>query len=85
MRSVLVRGRHKVIGTTDGLYVVDEGNGKVSHFTPEEMGGAHIISTLAYFNGYYYAGSYDAGLHRINASTLTAEPIPGEPLWPTPP
>ncbi len=80
VRSVLVRGRHKVIGTTDGLYVVDEGNGKVSHFTPEEMGGAHIISTLAYFNGYYYAGSYDAGLHRINASTLTAEPIPGEPL-----
>ena len=80
VRSVLVRGRHKVIGTTDGLYIADEGNGHVSHFTPEEMGGAHIISTLAYFNGYYYAGSYDAGLHRINAATLTAEPIPGEPL-----
>lgn len=80
VRSVLVRGRHKVIGTTDGLYITDEDNGRVSHFTPEEMGGAHIISTLAYFNGYYYAGSYDAGLHRINAATLTAEPIPGEPL-----
>ena len=80
VRSVLVRGRHKVIGTADGLYIADEGTGRVHRFAPEEMGGAHIVSTLAYFNGYYYAGSYDAGLHRVNAATMAVEDIPGEPL-----
>lgn len=80
VRNVLVRGPHKVIGTADGLYIADEGTGRVHRFAPEEMGGAHIVSTLAYFNGYYYAGSYDAGLHRVNAATMAVEDIPGEPL-----
>lgn len=80
VRSVLVRGAHKVIGTSDGLYITDESTGNVRYFAPDEIGGAHIVSTLAYFNGYYYAGSYDAGLHRINAATMAVEDIPGEPL-----
>lgn len=80
VRSVLVRGAHKVVGTSDGLYITDESTGNVRYFAPDEIGGAHIVSTLAYFNGYYYAGSYDAGLHRINAATMAVEDIPGEPL-----
>lgn len=80
VRSVLVRGAHKVIGTSDGLYITDESTGNVRYFAPDEIGGAHIVSTLAYFNGYYYAGSYDAGLHRVNAATMAVEDIPGEPL-----
>lgn len=80
VRSVLVNGRQKVIGTSAGLYFVDEGRGLIRYFTPEELGGAHIISTLCYFNGYYYAGSYDGGVRRFSADRLVPEPVPGAPL-----
>lgn len=80
VRTVLVNGKHKIIGAADDIWLVDEQSRHVRHYSSEELGNAHSMSTLAYFNGCYYAGSYDGGLRRFSASTFGLLPNPPEPL-----
>lgn len=83
VRSVLVNGSQKVIGTGDDVWFIDETRHLVRHYTSEQLGNAHAISTIAYFNGSYYVGSFDAGLHRFSASSFDMLPNPKEPLLST--
>lgn len=80
VRGFLSNGRQKVIGTSDGIFLVDEQARRVAHYTSEQLGNAHSLSCMAYFNGRYYAGSYDGGLRRFSATTFSLLPNPPEPL-----
>ena len=77
VRSVLVHGAQKVIGTANDLWFVDEQRHLVKHYSSEQLGDAHAISQLAYYNGAYYVGSFDAGLHRFSATNF--DPLPNLP------
>lgn len=83
VRSVLVNGRQKVIGTNEDLWLIDESRNIVRHYTSEQLGNAHAISCIAYFNGCYYVGSFDSGLHRFSATTFEMLPNPPMPLLST--
>lgn len=83
VRGVFVNGCQKVIGSNDDLWLVDEGRGIVRHYTSEQLGNAHAISSIAYYNGCYYVGSFDTGLHRFSATTFDLLPNPPEPLLST--
>lgn len=83
VRGVCVNGKQKVIGTTDDLWFIDEARHIVRHYTPAELGNAHSLAYITYFNGCYYAGSYDAGLRRFSATTFEMLPNPPEPLLST--
>lgn len=83
VRSVLVHGPQKVIGTANDLWFIDEQRHLVKHYSSEQLGDAHAISQLAYFNGAYYVGSFDAGLMRFSANNFDRLPNPPEPVLST--
>ena len=70
VRSFLIEGHRKLIGTQSGLYIVDEQSGKVSHFTSKQLGGGNIVTGIVRMGLHYYVGTYDGGLHRIDARTF---------------
>lgn len=83
VRGIFVNGKQKVLGTADDLWLIDEGRNIVRSYTSEQLGNAHAISTIAYFNGCYYVGNFDAGIRRFSASTFEMLPNPPEPLLST--
>lgn len=83
VRSFYIRDSVYLIGTFQGLVLVDEPHRVIRYFSAEELGGIHIISNITYYNGYYYLASYDGGLRRINAQTLTVSKIAQEPILET--
>ena len=83
VRSVLVNDPQKVIGTANDLWFIDEQRQIVKHYTSEQLGDAHAISQIAYYNGAYYVGSFDAGLRCFSATTFAPMPNLSEPLLST--
>ncbi len=83
VRSFYIGNGEKVIGTTDGVYLVDEHNHKVSHVASSALGGAHIITNIYYYCGKYYIASYDAGLHVLDPKTLQVSTVASAPLLAT--
>jgi len=83
VRSVFIRGSQKVIGTANDLWFIDEARHIVKHYSSAELGDAHAISRIAYFNGAYYVGSFDAGLRCFSATTFAPMPNLSEPLLST--
>lgn len=83
VRSVFIRGSQKVIGTANDLWFIDEARHIVKHYSSAELGDAHAISRIAYFNGAYYVGSFDAGLRRFSATTFEKLPNLAEPVLST--
>lgn len=71
IRSVLRRGKELVIGTQDGLYYIDQTRKLIKKFSIDDLGGAHIITRLAFFDGKYYIASYDGGLRVLDPRSLS--------------
>lgn len=70
VRSFCRRGRELMIGTGQGLYHVDEAGGRVRSLSTDQLGGLHIITNIAFFNGLYYVASYDGGLRSVDPETM---------------
>ena len=83
VRSFYIGDQVKLIGTSEGLYYIDEAHGIVKLISPEQMNDAHIITNIVYFKGLYYIGTYDAGLLVLNPKTFAVSQVPGEPLLTT--
>lgn len=80
VRSFYIGNGEKVIGTTDGVYLIDEHNHKVSHVPSSALAGAHIITNIYYYCGKYYIASYDAGLRVLDPKTLQVSTVASAPL-----
>lgn len=78
VRSYLINGEHSLIGTNEGFYFIDRGNDIVHHVTPGELGGGHIVTSIARYGDFYYIATYDGGMRRFNPATLQVEQLPGE-------
>lgn len=70
VRSVCIDGHVKVLGLRGGLYYIDESNGTVRFFPPEELGGS-IVTNVVKYNGQYYCCTFNGGVMRIDPGTLT--------------
>lgn len=75
IRSFLLDGKRKLIGTLGGLYLVDESTGKVVHFDASMLGGGNIVTGIERLGDFYYIGTYDAGLHRLGVSSQRPERV----------
>ena len=75
VRSFLRHGQQTVIGTRDGIYLVDEQRDFVRHFTPQEIQGA-IIMDIKYFADKYIVANYEHGLFSIDPVSARLMPLP---------
>lgn len=69
-----IRGEEKVIGTREGLYYINEKQGRMVHFTVPRL-PANLILSVAYYQGKYYIGTYGGGLIALDPATLTVSTV----------
>ncbi|MGN0281784.1 MAG: helix-turn-helix domain-containing protein [Prevotella sp.] len=74
VRSFVMDGSRKLIGTLTGLYYIDESAGTVRHYTSSMLGGGNIVTCIELFAGKYYIGTYDGGLNVLDTKTLKTYP-----------
>lgn len=79
IRSFLINGQHRILGTMHGFYFIDEHTGTVRKFASEEIGG-NIVTCITRWQDEYYIGTYDAGLKVFNPHTLTVRQQQTSPL-----
>lgn len=75
VRSFCIDGHRRLIGTNNGLYLIDEDAGIERHYEPSSLGGAHIINNIVRNGNRYYVGTYDGGVYAIDVSTLSVSPV----------
>lgn len=80
IRSFLSKGKELLIGSRDGLWYVDHARNIVKNFSTKDLGGAHIITQMAYYEGLYYIATFDGGLKILNPSTLSISKFGRDPL-----
>lgn len=80
VRSFCLRGSESVIGTQSGFWYVDSIRHICRYFSPEELGGGHIVKAIVWFKGDYYIGTFDGGLRVLNPQTLTLRRLTEAPL-----
>lgn len=62
VRTQCMRGSEGVIGTQNGCWYVDSATKESRYFSSAEMGGGHIVNSIAWFEGNYYIGTFDGGM-----------------------
>lgn len=75
VRSFLLDGKRKLIGTLSGLYLVDEASGAVRHIGSDDLGGGNIVTGIERMGNNYFIGTYDGGLHCLNMTTLVVDKV----------
>ena len=71
VRSFCRRGDDVIIGTQNGFYYVNAKTGQHRYYSPTDLGGAHIVNTLVWYEGRFYIGTFDGGLRIFNPQTQT--------------
>ena len=71
VRTYCRHGDDLIIGTQNGFYYVNARTGQYSLFTPAELGGAHIVNAVCWWNDRFYIGTFDGGLIAFDPHTLS--------------
>ena len=69
-----------IVGTQNGFYYVNALTGSSRFYSPDDLGGGHIINTIAWYEGCFYIGMFDGGLRVFNPQTMTLSHQPFTPL-----
>ena len=69
VRTFCRQGDDMVIGTPDGCYYVNCQTGQHRYYSPEELGGGHIVNTVCWWEDRFYIGTFDGGLHVLDPQT----------------
>ena len=67
VRAFATHGDWKMIGTRDGLYMVNERTGKVRTFSEAELNAQMIFAICAY-NQRFYIGTFGGGLYSLSST-----------------
>lgn len=70
IRSLLIRGHEKLIGSRDGLFFVDEKNRRFKSFKIPQL-RSNMIFCSQYYQGEYYVGTYGGGMYVLNPANGT--------------
>lgn len=75
VRSFLIDGKKRLVGTFSGLYYIDESKGVVRHYPPARLKGGSIVTCIERLGDNYYIGTYDGGMNVLDAGTLEVKPF----------
>lgn len=70
VRSLAIHGSQKLIGTREGLYFIDEANGRHATFRTPGI-RSNIIFSILYRNNRYYVGTYGGGMYVFNPASMS--------------
>lgn len=69
VRSVAIDGQKKIIGTRDGLFVVDEQTGTVRRYSKPVLRSNMIFCIYPVENHRFLIGTYNGGMYTLDTST----------------
>lgn len=70
VRAIAVEDGRKVVGTREGLYYIDEKDGRTAYFhTPDIR--SNIIFCITAHKGNYYVGTYNGGMYVLDPAMLS--------------
>ena len=58
-----------ILGTQNGFYHVNAAMGTARLFSTADIGGGHIVNTVAWYEGQFYIGTFDGGLLQYDPTT----------------
>jgi len=65
VRAFAAHGPYKVIGTRNGLFLIDERTGQVRTYNQSQL-NAQMIFALCYHNDRFYVGTFGGGLYALS-------------------
>lgn len=68
VRAFAMDGPLKLIGTRDGLFVVDESKGRLTRFLKPQL-RSNIIFAITQLDNIFYIGTYEGGMYSYNPGT----------------
>lgn len=75
VRSFLIDGSTKLIGTREGLYLINEDKAIVSSFDKQHL-RSNLVLSICKHKGEYYIGTYGGGVSVLNPATMQIHPLP---------
>ena len=73
VRTFCRHGDDVILGTFNGFYYVNAQTGQYRFYSPAELGGSHIVNTVAWYEDRFYIGTFDGGLHTFDPQTQTLQ------------
>lgn len=70
VRTFCRHGDDALIGTQSGFYYVNTRTGQQRYYSPQDLGGGHIVTSIVWWEGHFYVGTFDGGLHVFDPQTL---------------
>ncbi|HBB01330.1 MAG: hypothetical protein A2W86_05950 [Bacteroidetes bacterium GWD2_45_23] len=77
VRSFVMNGHEKLIGTRDGLYFINEKEKRIKYFNKSVL-QSDLILSLTYYRDEYYIGTYGAGMYILNPQSLEIRRFSGK-------
>lgn len=81
VRTIAINNNERLIGSRDGLFYINEANGRFKSFKSPELRSSMIMCSL-YYRGQYYVGTYGGGMYIFDPKALTIHDF--EPNIPQP-
>jgi len=79
VHSFCIGEREFLIGTDNGLFYVNEAGVK-KHFSPEDLGGCHLVNGITSYGGKFFISSFDGGLRVLDPQNLSVGTLPNSTL-----
>jgi len=71
VRSFCFHGSEAVIGLQNGFWYVDTLRHVNRYFSSADLGGGHIVNSIAWMDGEFYIGTYDGGVRVLEPKSMT--------------
>ncbi len=71
VRTYCRHGDDVILGTQNGFWHVNAATGASRFFSPDDLGGGHIVNTVAWYEDCFYIGTFDGGLRQYDPRTQT--------------
>ena len=81
IRTFCRHGDDVILGTQNGFFHVNTQTGLHRYYSPADLGGGHIVNTLAWYDDLFYIGTFDGGLCTFDPQTLTLNKQHIDPLF----
>ena len=70
VRTFCRHGNDALIGTQNGFYYVNTQTGQHRYYSPQDLDGGHIVTSIVWWEGRFYVGTFDGGLRVLDPQTL---------------
>jgi len=70
VRTFCRHGDDALVGMQSGFYYVNTRTGQHRYYSPQDLGGGHIVTSIVWWEGRFYVGTFDGGLRVFAPQTL---------------